>query len=218
MKPTITAREHYDRLAEMGNGRNDPPFMQEYMARWDGPPFWNAIGDVQKKDVLEVGVGVGRIARQMLKLGCRSLTGLDISPRSIAAAGADLSEFSNLKLITADITEFCKPESFDVACSVLTFMHVQNKRKALKNIVNCLRPGGCLVLSIDKSSDSLDFGDWMIPLFSWAPERYAEVLESIGCRNVALIPLIDTWKGPDGQKTDTYGDRIATIIKAARRL
>ena len=52
MKPTITAREHYDRLAESGHGRDDPPVMREYMARWDGPPFWQAIGDVRGKDVL----------------------------------------------------------------------------------------------------------------------------------------------------------------------
>ena len=216
MKPTLTAQEHYDRLAESGHGRDDPPFMQEYMARWDGPPFWKAIGDVREKDVLEVGIGCGRIARQVLKHGCCSLTGLDISTKSIAAARSHLSEFSNLKLIVADITEFCRPARFDVACSVLTFMHVQDKRKALQNVVDCLRPGGHVVLSIDNASDSLDFGEWTVTLHPWTPERYAEVLSSVGCEVTGLIPLIDTWSGPKGQKLGTHGEQIATVVEATK--
>ena len=216
MKPTISAREHYDRLAESGHGRDDPPVMQEYMARWDGPSFWEAIGDVRGRDVLEVGVGCGRIARQALKLGCRSLTGLDISPKTIDAATSDLSDFPNLELLLADITDFCRPDSFHMAYSVLTFMHVQDKQKALQNVVDSLRPGGHIVLSLDNAPDSLDFGDWMVMLHPWAPERYAEVLSSIGCEVAGLIPLIDTWIGPKGQKSETHGEQIATVVKATK--
>ena len=216
MKPTLTTREHYDRLAEMGNGLNDPPEALEYMARWDGPPFWKAMGDLREKDVLEVGTGCGRIARQVLEKGCRSLTGLDVSQKTITAAGSQLSEFSNLKLILEDITRFCQPASFDVVCSVLTFMHVKDKRKALKNIVDSLRPGGRVVLSIDKASDSFDFGEWTVTLYPWTPERYAETLTSMGCEVSELIPLMDTWSGPTGQKTDTYGEQIAAVVWATK--
>ncbi len=216
MKPTLTAREHYDRLAEMGNGLNDPPALLEFMARWDGPPFWNALGDTTKKDVLEVGIGCGRIAGQLLKLGCSSLTGLDISPKSIAAARSQLNEFSNLNLLVADVTEFNRPASFDVVYSVLTFMHVQDKRKALWNLVDSLRQGGQIILSIDKASDMFDFGDWLVPLHPWTPEQYAEELSSLGCKVNEFIPLIDNWSGPTGQKTETYGEQIATVVKATR--
>jgi SAM-dependent methyltransferase len=217
MKPTITAREHYDRLAESGHGRDDPPFMQEYMARWDGPPFWKAIGDVREKDVLEVGIGCSRIARQVLKHGCRSLTGLDISPKTIAAAKADLAEFPNVELVLADINDFVRPESFDAAFSVLTLMHVQDKQRALQNVVDSLCPGGHLVLSIDNASDSLDFGNWTVKLYPWAPERYAQVLSSIGCEVADPIPLIDTWVTPKGKKSETFGQEIATLVKATKR-
>ena len=109
MKPILTAREHYDRLARMGNDIDDPPEALEYMARWDGPPFWEAVGDPGGKDVLEVGIGTGRIARQVLERGCRSLTGLDISPETIEIAGTQLSAFPNTKLILADVIDFCQP-------------------------------------------------------------------------------------------------------------
>lgn len=217
MKPTITAQEHYDRLAESGHGRNDPPVLQNYMARWDGPLFFEALGDLGGKSVLEVGVGCGRIARQVLTRGCRRLTGLDISQKTIAAAEADLAEFSNVEFVLADITDFTRPNSFDLAFSVLTFMHVEDKQTALQNVVDALRPGGHVVLSIDDAFDSLNFGDWAITLYPWTPERYAEVLDSIGCEVAELIPLIDTWVGPKGKKSDTYGKQIATLVNATKR-
>jgi SAM-dependent methyltransferase len=217
MKPTITAREHYDRLAESGHGRDDPLLMQEYMARWDGPPFWDAVGDLSGKDVLEVGVGCGRIACQVLKRGCHSLTGIDISAKTIAAAKADLAEVANVELVLADIAEFARPESFDAVLSVLTFMHVEDKHTALRNVVDALRPGGRAVLSIDNASDLLDIGDWTVPLHPWPPERYAEVLTDTGCEVEQPIPLIDTWVGPNGSKSDTYGEAVATLIKAIKR-
>lgn len=217
MKPNITAREHYDRLAEMGNGLDDPPFMQEYMARWDGPPFWDALGDLRGKDVLEAGIGIGRIARGILNQGCRSLTGLDVSPKTIELAGEQLGEFSNLELVLKDIAGFRRPESFDAVCSVLTFMHVEDKRKVLENMVDCLRPGGRIVLSIDNASHTLDAGKWTVTLHPWEPERYAEVLSSAGCEEVELTPLMDTWSGPEGERMETYGERIATVIHARRK-
>lgn len=217
MKPILTAREHYDRLAGMGNDINDPPEALEYMSRWDGPPFWSAVGDSRGKDVLEIGIGTGRIARRILEHGCRSLTGLDVSPMTIEAAESQLSGFENIELILADITEFCQPGSFDTACSVLTFMHIQDKVTALWNIVKCLRPGGHLVLSISNASDSFDFGEWMIPLFPWAPERYAEALGSMGCEVAEPIPLIDKWIDPQGRKSGTYEQKIAAVLKATKR-
>jgi len=216
MKPTITAQKHYDRLAESGHGRNDPPVMQDYMARWDGPVFYEALGDLSGKDVLEAGVGTGRIAHQVLKRGCRSLTGLDISPKTIAAAKADLADFDNVELVISDIIDFVRAESFDVAISVLTFMHVQDKPLALQHIVDALRRGGSLVLSIDNASDSLDFGDWEVDLYPWPPERYVEVLTDLGCTVDPLVSLIDTWLAPNGKKSETYGQPIATLIKARK--
>lgn len=67
------------------------------MARWDGPPFSPAIGDPSGKDILEVGMGGDRIAREVLKRGCPTLTLLDISPKTIAATRFELTNFANIK-------------------------------------------------------------------------------------------------------------------------
>ncbi len=216
-KPVLTAREHYDRLALMGNDINDPPDALSYMARWDGPPFWDAIGDPRGKDVLEAGVGTGRLALQLLEKGCRSFTGLDISPLTIEAAETRLNGFSNVQLILGDISEFRRPCGFDIAYSVLTFMHVQDKAKALENIVGSLRPGGKLVLSLDMASDTFDFGQWEVPLFPWEPELYVQALESSGCSVWEPQPLVDRWMDSNGGVSDTFGQPIATLIKAVKR-
>jgi SAM-dependent methyltransferase len=217
IKPKISAREHYDRLADAGNGRNDPPFLQEYMTCWDGPLFYDLLGDLGDEDVLEVGIGTGRIARQILQHGCRHLTGLDISPKTLAAAREDLVGFTNLELILADIAEFRRDMSFDVVCSVLTFMHIQNKPQALQNIVASLRTGGRVVLSIDQPSDRIDFGKWTVDLSPWLPEQYAMALEETGCDVAEPVPLIDSYTGPDGKRLSTYGECVATLISGVKK-
>jgi len=116
----------------------------------------------------------------------------------------------------SDIEGFRRPGSFDIACSVLTFMHVAEKKAALQNIVDSLRTGGYVVLSIDHGSDSLDFGDWSVDLYSWPPERYDDVLAGMGCEVSESIHLIDSWVGPDGQRSETHEEPIATVIKAIK--
>ncbi len=216
MKPQISAMQHYDRLAEMGHWHNDSPAMLRYMARWDGPLFFELLGNTTEKDLLEIGIGNGRIARQVLMLGCRTLTGLDISSKTIAATKSDMVEFSNLELVVSDIGLFHQQKCFDIAYSVLTFMHIKDKMGALWNIVNAVRPGGYLVLSIDHASEWLDFGEWCVPLYPWSPEQYAQALENSGCCIDSTAPIIDRWIGSEGTKSDTYGTEIATLIKAVK--
>lgn len=216
MKPTISTKEHYDRLADSGHGRNDPPILQEYMARWDGPLFFQALGNLSKADVLEVGIGTGRLARQILERGCGFLTGLDISPKTLVAVKQDLAQFTNLELISTDIPEFRREESFDVAYSVLTFMHIQDKHKALQNMVSSLRPGGRIVLSIDQFAHSIDMGEWTVELSPWLPFLYVEALEGLGCHVVEPIPLLDSLIDSDGKPSDTYGESVATLITAVK--
>ncbi|MEA3265895.1 MAG: class I SAM-dependent methyltransferase [Candidatus Fermentibacteria bacterium] len=170
------------------------------------------------KDVLEVGIGVGRMARQILKRGCGHLTGLDISPKTIAVAQKDLAEFPNLELTLADITEFRRNLSFDLAYSVLTFMHVEDKPAALENIVASLRPGGSIVLSIDNSSsNSVDFGKWTVAVSRWLPAQYVAALKDLGCDVSDPVPLIDSWISQNGKRSETYGQCVATLIKAVKR-
>ena len=122
MKQEFGAQEHYDRLAERGHGADDPPILRTYMARWDGPLFYEALGDVSGKEVLEIGIGTGRVARSVLDLGCCSLTGLEISPRTLETARQTLLQYGNAELLLTDISDLDRRERYDVAYSVLTMI------------------------------------------------------------------------------------------------
>ncbi len=216
--PEISALEHYERCIGEGNDPcEDPPLLQRYMARWDGPAFFEALGDLQAKAVLEIGVGTGRLAVQVLQRGCRTFTGIDLSPRSIARAETHLSAFANVTLRVANIEAAAPPGAYDVAYSVLTMMHIADKEAALANTVVALAPGGVLVLSVAHVEPWLDYGNRRVRLYPAAPSWYAKRLTELGCDVAPPLPLVDTWIDPEGRRSPTYGQPIATLVKAVKR-
>ncbi|MEC9484517.1 MAG: class I SAM-dependent methyltransferase [Candidatus Izemoplasma sp.] len=78
--------KHCDMLIE----ENNDPFydsieMKEHIKKWDGQSFLNAMKLDPTKTVLEVGVGTGRIATNVVPF-CRSFTGIDFSEKTIERA------------------------------------------------------------------------------------------------------------------------------------
>lgn len=147
--PIVNTLEHYERLIEEGNDPvHDSTLMQEYMSRWDGPEFYRALGPCIDKRVLEVGVGTGRLAKIILDKGCKYFTGIDLSPNTIVRAKTNLSSFENCDLFVEDIEQYQKPSCFDVAYSVLTFMHIKNKEIALKNMITSIVNFPCFTYSM----------------------------------------------------------------------
>jgi len=179
----VSVVEHYDLLIDEGNDPFwDHPLMQAYMSRWDGPLFFEALGSTEGNDVLEIGVGTGRLARRVLDMGCRTFTGLDTSAKTLERARENLAAYPNVRLVLGDVEEFRFCERFDVAYSVLTFMHIERKRAALANIVEALRPHGILVLSLSNERECLDFGSRRVRLYTAPVEDYIAWLTELGCR------------------------------------
>ncbi|MGC9347194.1 MAG: class I SAM-dependent methyltransferase [Anaerolineae bacterium] len=215
--PVVTTLEHYERCIDEGiDPCEDDPLLQHYMARWDGVRFFELLGDLEDKAVLEVGVGTGRLACRVLARGCAKFTGIDLSPKTILRARRNLSDFTNLELLVADIEAFTRPQAYDVAYSVLTFMHVADKARALANIVTALRPGGSVVLSIDQASPWLEFGNRRVKLYPIAPDAYTRWLTRLGCRVEPPEPLIDMWVDAEGRRSETFGRPIATLVRATK--
>ena len=220
MKNNVTATEHYDMLIDENcDPFRDGEMLKEYMKRWDGDAFYSCLNLNDQKTVLEIGVGTGRVARAVLDIGCKHLTGLDISPKTIARAKENLlDKYKNVELINQNIEDFSRPNYYDVAYSVLTFMHIENMQKALMNIVNALKPGGSAVLSISRQRDRLDYENRSVKLFPKEPEFYTKMLEKLGCSIAQTIDLIDTYiYPPTGEKSTEHGERIATIIHAVKK-
>lgn len=172
---------HYDLLVEEGNDPvHDPQILREYMDLWDGQGFLDRLKLDGSESVLEIGVGTGRLAVRVAPL-CSLFRGIDLSPKTIRRARENLSELPNVKLILGDFLAREFEETFDVIYSSLTFMHIRDKQGALDKAGQLLRPGGRLVLSIDRNqSDVIDTGTRKVRIHPDDPEDIAAFIGHAG--------------------------------------
>ena len=179
--------KHYDLLIDEGNDPvNDPIELKEYMDQWDGKVFLEALTATKDKNVLEIGVGTGRLAVQVIP-NCKQFTGIDVSSKTIIRAKEHLSTYSPI-LICEDFLSYNFSEWFDVIYSSLTFLHIQEKQKAIEKIFGLLKKKGRFVLSIDKSkSELLDFGNRSLRIYPDDREKTEEMLIGVGFFIVEII-------------------------------
>jgi len=174
---------HYDALiAENNDPVHDPALLRDYMNKWDGAAFIEALQLTPDKTVLEIGVGTGRLAMRVCG-HCKHFTGIDISPKTIERARKNLRGFDNADLVCGDFLAYDCADGFDRIYSSLTFMHIADKRAAIEKVAELLNPNGRFVLSIDKNpTDVLDFGTRKIALYPDSPEEIAALLTESGLR------------------------------------
>lgn len=172
---------HYDCLAQLGDDPvHDPEVLRRYMDKWDGERFIESMGLGSDKKVLEIGVGSGRLAVRVAP-HCRSLTGIDLSQRTIALAEENLSGFCNVRLICGDFCTYDFDGRYDVVYSSLTFMHIRDKRAAVGRAAALLTAGGRFVLSLDKSWDRIiDTGASKIRVYPDDPEEISSYMAAAG--------------------------------------
>ena len=173
---------HYDLLIDEGN---DPIYdadeLKTYMDKWDGQRFIDAMGLSNDKNVLEIGVGTGRLAIQVAPL-CYHFTGVDISPKTVEKAKFNLSQFENVTILCDDFLRVdFEEKQFDVIYSSLTFMHISDKLSAIKKVSEILKTDGVFVVSIDKNqNETIDYGTRTITVYPDTPENIQLYVEAIG--------------------------------------
>ncbi|MDI6857264.1 MAG: methyltransferase domain-containing protein [Dehalococcoidia bacterium] len=117
---------------------------------FNNPAFFDLLGDVRGKDVLDAGCGEGHNTRLLARMGAR-VTAIDISPRMIELARAEeareplsiryeVASFSDMPLF-ADA-------SFDLVVSTMAVMDGPDLAGAFHEIYRVLRPGGRLTFSV----------------------------------------------------------------------
>ena len=182
--------EHYDKLIDENN---DPVYdaepLKEYMNKWDGQVFIDAMKLDKTKTILEIGVGTGRLAAKIIPL-CKKFFGIDISPKTIEKASYNLWQHQNVELICADFMTCNFNTAFDVVYSSLTFMHIKEKQECINKIYSLLNPKGYLILSIDKNQDEyIDYGDRKIKTYPDNPNVTKEYFINSG---LILLDCIET--------------------------
>lgn len=181
---------HYDLLIEENNDPfRDPPILQEYMCQWDGELFLEAMELTREKNVLEIGIGTGRIAVKVAPY-CRRLTGIDISPKTMERAKENLKEHTNISFICGDFNSYKFNETFDVIYSSLTMMHFENKEQVIAKVAVLLNRGGIFVLSIDKNQNEyIDMGNRKVRIF---PDTLDNITSLIGATSMSVARVVET--------------------------
>ncbi len=174
----ISVIQHYDLLIEENNDPfRDSPMLQDYMCQWDGALFLEAMELATNKNVLEIGIGTGRIAAKVAP-HCAHLTGIDISPKTIERAKENLKEHTNISFICGDFCSHEFAETFDIIYSSLTMMHFENKQQVVTKVAELLKDNGIFVLSIDKNQDGIiDMGDRKIKIYPDTLENISELIK-----------------------------------------
>lgn len=177
---------HYDALIDEGNDPVfDPPPLREYMDKWDGQAFIDAMELDQNKSVLEIGVGTGRLAVRTAPL-CGNFYGIDLSPKTAERARENLAGLPNARIVCGDFLNFPFREPFDIIYSSLTFLHIRDKQVALNKVAALLNDGGLFVLSIDKNqSDTIDIGDRTVKIYPDKPKEIESGIHAAGLQITA---------------------------------
>lgn len=182
--------EHYDLLIDENNDPvHDPEPLREYMDKWDGQAFIEKMKLDKGKTVLEIGIGTGRLAIRTAPK-CREFFGIDISPKTIEKTTENLAEYDNVSLICDDFLTHQFNRDFDVIYSSLTFMHIEEKQKAINKVAALLKDGGRFVLSVDKSqSDTIEYGTRKIKIY---PDNKEDIVKYITQSGMNLMKVFET--------------------------
>ncbi len=183
-------KTHYDLLIEENNDPfRDPPVLQKYMESWDGQAFLDLMELDPSKDVLEIGVGTGRLAAKTAGQ-CGHLTGIDLSAKTIERARENLRPYPNISLICDDFLTCQFAGTFDVVYSSLTMMHFRDKGRVIGKVYSLLNDNGLFCLSIDKNqSEWIDMGDRRIRVYPDTPEKNLTLAEQAGLKTKRIVEI-----------------------------
>jgi predicted TPR repeat methyltransferase len=129
--------------------------------RYEGPELVaSAIRDVgggdEVADILDAGCGTGLCGPHLRPLA-RRLVGVDLSPAMIEKARA--REVYD-QLIVAELTDFLSrsKQAFDLIASADTVVYFGDLEQLMNAAARCVRPGGCLVFTVEKAASRVESG------------------------------------------------------------
>jgi trans-aconitate 2-methyltransferase len=101
--------------------------------------------------ILEIGCGIGILSSELAKYANKGMvTGVDISPESIAFAAERWKSISNLTFIASDIRDLTLHEKFDLIIlpDVLEHIPLEFHDIAFEKLASFLKPDGRLIVHI----------------------------------------------------------------------
>jgi len=146
---TSENKEHqYDEWAE--TYESDLVNDMDYVAHKEASDIFSAVVPDRSQRILDVACGTGLVGEYLQSLGYRDLHGVDFSQNMI-----DLSRGRNVYqyLWQHDFTTPASPgEHYDALICVGLFSYTIPKISDMHNVVNCVKPGGYCVITVNGSA------------------------------------------------------------------
>ncbi len=116
------------------------------------------------KVVLDAGTGRGRFAIAFAKAGAEKVVAMDISPMLIKFAREEAAKAGvsgRIEFGIGDVENLKYPDdSFDIACSMGTTVHLSNPSKAVSELKRVCKPGGLVVTNTVISKPIIQGSYW----------------------------------------------------------
>jgi SAM-dependent methyltransferase len=146
----------------------------------EGPIIDELIGDVQQKDILDLGCGDAAFGKELLDKGAASYTGVEGSEQMAAAARLNVVD-KNGVIIRETMESYDYPaETFDIVTSRFAFHYVPDIQPLFQNIHKALKKNGKLVFSVQHPLTTSSFiskqsgdkrGNWIVDDYFLEGER-----------------------------------------------
>lgn len=200
---------HFEKLPHIWWGARTKSGQYRYTKRFN---LFKRLIKPKHKKLLEIGCGDGEFTKRIVKLPI-SITAIDVTPGVILRAKSNIKNVS-FRVMDTEKLSF-KSDSFDVVCGISILHHV-NQKKALKEIIRVLKPGGIIFFSEPNLINPQTFVSLRIgflrKLLEYSPNEKAFVrwqiekqVKKVGFKNVevrnydflhpltpySLVPLID---------------------------
>lgn len=116
-----------------------------------------------KAQILDAGSGFGQYDYFMARLGSGwHILGVDVKEEQIADCNQFFGKIGLGRRVSfqkADLTQFAKPENYDLVLSVDVMEHILEDVQVFKNFYKSLRPGGVVLISTPSDQGGSDAHD-----------------------------------------------------------
>lgn len=118
-----------------------------YNVLLEQPAMKMLLPDLTEKSVLDLGCGFGNNCIDFLKLGAKSVTGVDISKNMLGIAAKNNSH-PNIRYINMPLEDLDKlKDKYDFVYSSLCFHYIKDFDKLINDIYNLMEHNGVLLFS-----------------------------------------------------------------------
>ena len=148
--------------------------------------------------VLDIGCGVG-LQTVLVGKRCKKIVGIDVNPNVIARAQSDQAHVlgrinCEFRCTTIEDAHFAD-NMFDKIMSFCVIEHIPDYMRVLRECYRTLKPGGCLVVSLDSLATIDDEAlkrkhteDQAVRHY-FQPDAIRRDLDAIGFKDVSVAPL-----------------------------